>query len=364
MIKVFQVLSDTNIGGAGRYLLNYLKYFDREKFSVSVVIPEKSKLKEFIEAFGDVKIYEAPFMADKSFDKKCVAYLKALFVKEKPDIVHTHASLSARIAAKTAKVKKVYATRHCIEESSSKLKTAVTGLVNNNLCDIYIGVSEAVKENLIDSGIAPNKVRVIANGVEAVKKLDDDEIKEIRESLGINEDEVCFGVFARIEKVKGHRFYIKAANRVIKEGYKAKFLVVGDGSEMEDIKERVRHYNLEDKVIFTGYVKDTTRLLNAVDVNVISSHSEAMSLALLESMSLAKPTIATKVGGNPQVIRQGESGILVNAADSSSLAEAMIKLLEDKEHCKMLSENAKEDYVKLYRAEIMVSNLEKLYLEE
>lgn len=364
MLNVIQVVSDTNVGGAGRYLLNYLKYFDRSKFSVSVIMPEKSKLFELVSAYEDVKIFQVPYMADKSFDKKCVSYLKSLFLKEKPDIVHTHASLSARIAAKNAKVKKIISTRHCIEDNSSRLKTAISGIVNNSLCDIYIGVCDAVKENLIESGINPSKIRVVPNGVEKIDKISLEEKEKIKEELGIKSDEVVFGIFARVEKIKGHRFFIKAANRVIKEGHKAKFLVVGDGSEMGDIKERVKNYGLEDNVIFTGYVKDTSKLLNIIDVNVISSHSEAMSLALLEAMSVGKPSIATKVGGNPQVIRNGETGILVNPADSSSLSEAMIKMIEDELFVKNLSENAENDYKEMYTAKIMVNNLEKIYLED
>ena len=364
MLNVIQVVSDTNVGGAGRYLLNYLKYFDRSKFSVSVIMPEKSKLYGLVSAYSDVKIFEVPFMADKSFDKKCVSYLKKLFLREKPDIVHTHASLSARIAAKNAKVKKIISTRHCIEDNSSKVKTVISGIVNNSLCDIYIGVCDAVKENLAESGINPSKIRVVPNGVEKIKKFAQEEINTLKQELGIKPDEMVFGVFARVEKIKGHRFFIKAANRVIKEGYKAKFLVVGDGTEMSDIKERVKNYGIEDNVIFTGYVKDTSKLLNIIDVNVIASHSEAMSLALLEAMSIGKPSIATKVGGNPQVIRNGESGILVNPADSSSLSEAMIKMLEDTYFVKNLSENAEKDYEKMYTAEIMVNNLEKIYLED
>ena len=79
MIKVLQVVSDTNIGGAGRYLLNYLKYYDRENFSVYVVVPEGSKLVPYIKKYEDVTLIEAPFMADKSYDKKCVKFLKNCF---------------------------------------------------------------------------------------------------------------------------------------------------------------------------------------------------------------------------------------------------------------------------------------------
>ena len=363
MLKIFQVVSDTNIGGAGRYLLNYLKYFDRKKFQVTVVMPEGSLLREFVSEYSDVTVVQAPYMADKSYDRRCASFLTRLFKEAKPDILHTHASLSARIAAKRAGVGKIISTRHCIEEQGSRLKTVLGSAVNNYLCDVYIAVSDAVKKNLLDSGVKPEKIRVVANGVEPVRAIPLDEINKIKEELGIKRFEIVFGVFARVEKIKGHRYFIKAASRIIKEGYKARFLVVGDGSELESIKELAKNAGVSDNVIFTGYVKDTTSLLNVVDVNVISSHSEAMSLAILEAMSLGKPSIATKVGGNPQVIKNNVNGILVNVADSSSLAEAMIKILEDETLYKNLSENAVDEYRRMYTAVTMVTNLEKIYLE-
>ena len=79
MIHVYQVVSDTNIGGAGRYLLNYIRHFDRDKYAVTVLLPEGSKLKELLLPFSDISILEIPFMADKSYDKRCVQYLYKLF---------------------------------------------------------------------------------------------------------------------------------------------------------------------------------------------------------------------------------------------------------------------------------------------
>ena len=89
MYQVVQVVSDTNVGGAGRYLINYLKYFDRSRFAVTVIVPEGSMLTELIRPFEDVKLIEAPYMADRSYDKNCVKYLTALFAKCRPDILHT-----------------------------------------------------------------------------------------------------------------------------------------------------------------------------------------------------------------------------------------------------------------------------------
>ncbi len=359
MIYVYQVLSDTNVGGAGRYLLNYIRHFDRRNYTVTVLIPENSKLRPLLGMFADIRILEVPFMADKSYDKRCVKYLYELFLKEKPDIVHTHASLSARIAAKKANVKTVVATRHCIEGIGRFPISTVKRYLNNLLCDYYIAVSGAVKQNLRDGGIEEQKIREISNGVEAVKELSPEAKKALREKYGIG-DETVFGIFARLEPVKGHKYFIEAAKQFLKEGHKGKFFIVGDGSLKEELLRQAKD---TPEIIFTGYVKDTTELLNITDVNVLASESEAMSLAILEAMSLGKPTIATDVGGNGQLITNGVNGWLTEYKNSQAMKEAFIKFSEDRACYEENAKNAKLIYQKDYTAEIMIQNLERFYEE-
>lgn len=359
MMNVYQVVSDTNVGGAGRYMLNYVRHYDRSKYRVTVLIPENSMLKPLLEAFPDVTVTEVPFMADKSYDKRCVKAMQEIFSGKTIDIVHTHASLSARIAARKAKAGAVISTRHCIEPPGRFPVSKAQSIVNNMLCDIYVAVSDAVAENLIKCGIKKKKIKTIGNGVEAVMKLSNDEKRAVRSKLGIG-DETVFGVFARLEEVKGHKFFIEAAKQFLQKGGKGKFLIVGDGSLAEELKRQAADV---PEIIFTGYVQDTAQLLNITDVNVISSRSEAMSLAILEAMSLSKPTVATNVGGNPQLILPSENGLLTEYADSGGMAEAFLKLSEDKTFYKKCAENAGELYRRQYTAEIMVKNLEKLYEE-
>ncbi len=359
MIYVYQVISDTNVGGAGRYLLNYVRHFNRREYNVTVLIPENSKLRPLLGMFADIRIIEVPFMADKSYDKRCVKFLHELFLKEKPDIVHTHASLSARIAAKKAKVKTVVATRHCIEGKGRFPISSIKRYFNNLLCDYYIAVSGAVKRNLRDCGIQEEKIREISNGVDAVKELPEEEKKRIRETYGIG-NETVFGIFARLEPVKGHKYFIEAARKFLKEGYEGKFFVVGDGSLKRELMEQAKDV---PEIIFTGYVKDTTELLNITDVNVLASESEAMSLAILEAMSLGKPTIATDVGGNGQLITNGVNGVLTHYKDSDGMKKAFVKFATDRTFYEENAKNAKSIYMQAYTAETMVQNLERFYEE-
>ena len=357
MIKVCQVVTDTNIGGAGRYLLNYLKYYDREKYEVSVVIPENSSLLEFIAPYIDVDIYEIPYMADKSYDGKCVKILTELFKKEQFDILHTHASLSARIAGRRARVGTIISTRHCIEPVGRFPVSTIKGILNNSLCDYYIAVSDAVADNLRESGIKRRKIKKVYNGVEPVAELPLEEKEKIRKEYDI-ENKKVFSVFARLEEVKGHKYFIEAAKDYLRKYDDAVFLIVGDGSLLDELKEQAKD---TPQIIFCGYVKDTTELLNVTDVNVISSSSEAMSLAILEAMSLGKPTIATNVGGNPQLIKSFANGILVEYEDYFGMSVAFAKLTQDEEFYNNAAYAAKGEFNGKFTAEIMVKNLEKLY---
>jgi len=359
VINVYQVVSDTNIGGAGRYLLNYVKYFDRRKFKVTVLVPENSMLLTHLKEFSDISVKEIPYMADKSYDPRCVSAIREIFASEKVDIVHTHASLSARVAARKERVGKIISTRHCIEPISKFPVSILKSTINNLLCDIYVAVSDAVLDNLRKSGIKKSKIKTVYNGVDKIEKLSDEEINNLKKSLGI-EDETVFSVFARLEEVKGHKYFIEAAKKFLEEGGKGKFLIVGDGSLKDELVSCAKD---TPDIIFTGYKEDTTPYLNITDVNVISSSSEAMSLAILEAMSAKKPTVATRVGGNPQLIENNENGILCDYKDSSAMATAFLKMAEDREFYEKCAGNAKALYDKKFTAEIMVKNLEKLYEE-
>ncbi len=359
MIHVVQVVSDTNIGGAGRYLLNYVKHFDREKFCVTVLIPEDSMLKSPLSAFRDIRVIEVPYMKDKTYDKRCVLAMREILRREPVDILHTHASLSARIAARLEKVPCVISTRHCIEPKGNALTGFVKSVLNNYLCDYYVAVSDKVAENLKECHIKKRKIRTVYNGVEAVMSVSDNEKEEIKNRYSIINTPV-FGIFARLEPVKGHRYFIEAAKAYVDAGFKGTFLVVGDGTLKESLVHQAEGY---PDIRFLGYVQDTKELLNITDINVITSESEAMSLAILEAMSLKKPTIATNVGGNPELIRHEENGLLTEYANVYDLKNAFIKFGTDKTLYEKCAENAGMLYSAKFTAEIMTKHLEKLYEE-
>jgi len=367
MVRVLNVITDTNIGGAGKVLLSFLSSYDKEKFDVLVALPQNSLLCPKIQELG-IKYFELDCLFDQSFEWRAVKKLKKLIKELKPDIVHTHSCLSARIASYLCRTKVRIYTRHSVFEPTKKQKSfpirQISGFINNTLSTHIIAVSEAAKKNLTDTGVNDKKIRVILNGTDKQQEISENEKRALRKNLNISEKDLVFGMFARLEDVKGHDYFIKAASGILNEYKNVKFLIVGGGSEEKRLKEQVLRLNLDEKVIFTGFVNDVHRYVNITDVCVNCSYgTEATSLALIEAMSLQKPIIATDYGGNPYIIKDGINGILTKCRDVPSLLNAMKKMLTDTDFKETTAKNNKEDFFKYYTREIMTKNIEALYLE-
>ena len=361
MIKVIHVLTDTNIGGAGIWLLNFLKAFDRKKYDVLVAIPQNSMLLEKVKAL-DIKAVEIPGIADQSYSKEGIAEFIKVFEKEKPDIVHTHASLSARIAAKKLKIKTVN-TRHCLEEKKPFLKRIIYSAINNSLSDIVIGVSKATCDNLIADGTKRKKVRLLYNGAFPPAEKTEEEIKDTKRKFGILETDTVVGIVARLESVKNHDLFLRAIKKVIEKEDNVKALVVGDGSERKRLEELSKELGIDNKVIFTGYQKDVSEVLNIIDINVLTSKNEALSLSLIEGMFLKKPAVTTKSGGPCEVVEDKVTGFIVDNYTEQELSGAILTLVRDKDLQKQMGENGKMRAVEIFSVSTMIEGLDKIYLE-
>ena len=331
-IKVIEVSSDTNIGGAGKCLLTLLENFDYNTFDVKVVLPKNSLLKPHIDKMN-IPVIEVDGIADKSLDFAAVKELRMIFKRERPDIVHTHASMSARIAAKQAGAKVVY-TRHSVFEPSKKISRGIgkviNGMINNHYADSIIAVAEAAKDNLTDTGVKESKIKVILNGVDGLTPVSTDEKRIIKERFNLPDGYKAVSIVARLEDIKGHDYFIEAADRLLQKGIKARFYIAGTGSYENHLKEKVKSMNRQEQIIFTGFISDVDKLMSITDVQANASFgTEATSLALLEGMSLGIPAVVSDFGGNPGVIKNGQNGYIVPKQNSKALADNLEVLLTD-----------------------------------
>lgn len=365
MTRVLNVLSDTNIGGAGRVLLNYLRFSDRERFQTLAVLPRGSLLVPELRAL-DVPVYEAEGLADRSYHREDVRTLKELIARLEPDIVHTHGSLSGRIAARRCGRAVVY-TRHSVFPVPARLRFPpgrwVNKAVNEHYADHIIAVSPAAAKNLTDAGISPKKITVVMNGVEAVPPAPPEERARLRRELGLPEDMAVFGIFARLEEYKGHRDLIEAACLLKRRGLnRFRVLIAGTGPREEALAREVRERGAEDVVRLLGFRSDVGALLNILDVQLNASYgTEATSIALLEGMSLGLPSIVSDYGGNPWLVEDGENGLVFPARDARALSEGMARLMENPGEREAMSRRAREIFRDRFTGEMFARHVEDVY---
>jgi len=215
--------------------------------------------------------------------------------------------------------------------------------------DSVVAVSDDVKRQLLEAGIRPEKLRVIGNGIQAEKfKTVDGTAEKVRKSLGIPAGALVAGTVGRLSPEKAHDLLLKAAAEVCAKRDDCFFLLVGDGPQRASLEELARSLGINKRVVFAGRRSDIPEVLSAMDLFVLSSLTEGQPMALLEAMAAGKPSVSTRVGDVPKILKEGEAGLIVPPSDSGALADAMLRVFADQALAARLSANAlrtvKEEY--------------------
>ena len=364
MIKVLNIISDTNVGGAGRAVLNYLKYINNEEFSATVLVPKGSLLTERIKNLG-VPVFEIDAIADKSLDASASKKLMAIIRELNPDIVHTHGSISGRIAAKKCG-KKVVFTRHSAFPFPAYVRKTPLRFLYKYLYEHYsdriVAISPAGAKIMTDCGISEKKIDVMMNGVELVARDGLEKCAEMRTKYGIKNGDFIIGMLARIEEYKGHLDVLEALKILRDEDRKIKLIIAGTGSFENAVKKRAEELGLSGSVIFTGFVNDVAAVLSLMNVQINASYvSETSSLSLLEGMSMALPAVASNFCGNPWLVDDGVSGLLFEPRNVKDLAEKIKRLMDDPVLLAELGKGAEKSYGEKFTGKVYAGNLEDVY---
>ena len=364
MVKVLNIISDTNIGGAGRVILNYLKHADRTAIETAVCLPTGSLLASPLKDAG-AEVLEAEISADRSYSAADIRKLRAVIGEARPDIVHTHGSLSGRIAARRCGKIVIY-TRHSVFPPGRLLRSwpgrLLNKLVNEHYADRIIAVSQAAKDNLTEVGISPGLIDVVINGVEQVTFLTQEERRLLRARYSMGDDDFACGIIARLEPYKGHMTVLEAVRQLRKEGLPVRLFIAGTGSLDDDLKWKTDELGLSDDVVFLGFVADVEPVYGMLDAQLNASWgTEATSLSLLEGMSVGLPAVVSDYGGNPYVIDDGVNGLVFKSLDSRGLADAIRRLMADRPLYDRLSTNASGAYRSRFTGQIFARNIESVY---
>jgi glycosyltransferase involved in cell wall biosynthesis len=228
-----------------------------------------------------------------------------------------------------------------------------------------VAVSEDVKRLLVEvTGAAERRIRVVHNGIARWTPPAPDEIARRRAALGIGADERIVGVVGSLYGVKGHRYLLDAAPQILRTQPATRFVIVGRGERETELRAHAVALGLGERVRFLGFRTDVRDLLSLFDVFALPSLSEGLSIALLEAMAAARPVVATRVGGNPELITDGETGLLVPAGDSPRLADAVTRLLQHEREARRLGENAMHRVTRRFGVDKMVEGYQAIYARE
>ena len=332
-------------------------------FTAEVIIPENSRLAPVLKS-KHIKYHEVPHIADQSFSP---AGTKAIHRKLKeiaPDIVHTHASFSGRVAARRYGKCKIVHTLHCAFPVPKSRKSfpmrQIMGCINNRYSDRMIATSPVAKKTLLEMGASEKKIRVVYNGVPQAREFSPDETVKLREKYNIPSHAFVVAYIARLTKIKGHDYVLDAAKEL---PFNVVVLFAGDGDYEQHLRERIKNERL-DNVRMLGFVDDVDEILAIMDVQINASYvSETSSLSLLQGMSIGKPAIVTNFSGNPYVIENKANGLLVPPCDPEALDEAITQLKEDSDTYQWLSKGAIKRYNKQFTAKKMAEETENVYRE-
>jgi len=228
-----------------------------------------------------------------------------------------------------------------------------------------LAVSEGVKDVLVDYGVAADRVDVIYSGSDPARYREGLDGTSVRRELGIEPGSPLVGKIANFyHGWKGHDTFLDAAKLVTARFPDARFVLVGHNTSGEKMRGMVAERGLDERVVLAGYRTDVPEVISALDVSVNSPRAgEGLSGAVRESLAVGRPVVATDVGGNRELVREGETGLLVPPDDPEALAGAILRLLEDEALASRLATDGARFVRENLTVERMVETTERLYRE-
>ena len=368
-IKILFIITSSGIGGAEKILCYTATGLDYNKYDISVCsLKKKGEIAADLEKRGIEVccLHMGGRESSLGWLSSIIALIRLFpyLIKIRPTIIHSflfRANILARIAGYLTGIPIIISSVRVM--GGEKKYFHYVEMITSFMVDHYVAVSESVQRHIIDkSRISNEKISVIYNGVN-IKSQDNAYEQNAKTPFKIeNEDRILMTV-GRLHKQKGHCYLIQAVSKVRKEFPKVKLLITGDGEEENNLKKLVKSLDLTNEVIFAGLRSDIEGILPMAELFILPSLWEGLPNALLEAMAAGKPVVATKVGGIPEIVVHGETGILIPPRDPNALAIAIVDLLQDGLKAKDMGEAGRMRAGKRFSIYKMIEKTENLYQE-
>jgi glycosyltransferase involved in cell wall biosynthesis len=368
-IRICQMIDRPSLGGGQTALLLLAENLDPRLFEVFVCSGSDGPLVDEVRSRGLTHI---PVPLSKTLKLSTVRQTARALEKNGIQILHTHGGIAGfygRWAARRSRTPVIVHTLHGIHYLHYRnplLKNLYIFQERkfSRFTDGLILVSQADLRQAKKHRLGPeDKMFVIPNGTELKLEGNDDERQKKRRELGWEPENPVIGTVARLHRQKGVFYLVKAAERVLRDFPRAKIVLVGEGPLGQKLRKTALKMGLEGKLFFLGERKEAVELMSLFDIFVLPSLWEGLPFVLVEAATLGIPIIATAVDGVAEIIEDRETGLLVPPEDSQALADAIIRLLMDKESAFRLAERAKALIPARFPLRRMVDQTQNLYLK-
>jgi len=309
-------------GGAAQVL--YLMTGLREEGVESILVaPPGSGVARAAEERG-IRVRPVPLAGEA--DLRFVPRLVRVLREEAPDLVHCHSRRGADtlggVAALAARVPAVLSRR------VDNPETAPLALLKYGLYRRVITISERIREEVVSTGVPEEKVVCVRSAVEVERWSGPCDPLRFREASGALEGEVTLGIAAQLIERKGHQDLLEALPTILSRFPQLRAVFFGRGPLEEELRMTAARLGVAPRVTFAGFVDDLERLLPCLDLLVHPAHMEGLGVILLQASAAGVPIVAARAGGIPEVVREGINGLLVPPGDPTSLAGAVLRVLE------------------------------------
>jgi glycosyltransferase involved in cell wall biosynthesis len=379
-IKVLRVIARLNMGGPALHVA-YLTAGLRERgYDTTLVAGSLARGEDSMDFVADqlgVRVeHVAELRRDISVihDLRAVLSLARLIRRERPAILHTHTAKAgavgrlAALLAGGARPPIVVHTfhGHVLRGYFGPVRTFGFRQLERWLARMttaLVAVSPEVRDDLVQLGVAPrDRFSVVRLGIQLEERVaDGNGREETRRVLGIAPDSFTVGWIGRMTAVKRTSDVLLAFKRLRERGVDARLCMVGDGPDREPLERRAHELGIMRNTLFLGYQEDVAPFYAAFDAMILPSGNEGTPVSAIEALAAGRPVVATRVGGVPDVVRDGEDGFLVDTGDVDTLADRLAQLAEDPELRQAMGESGRSRVLTRYSVERLIDDVDRLY---
>jgi glycosyltransferase involved in cell wall biosynthesis len=371
-LKVMQLVLSLVIGGTEKLVYDLVRHID--KHVVSPVVCCLDKFGDFGEELQREGYQVYTLNRKPGIDWGLISRLSAIVRQEQIDIIHAQqytpyfyglmASLSSKLSISTKSPKLIFTEHGIPYPYRKKMKRLILNPVLCLFADEIITISEYTKSNLIKYENFPaRRMKIVYNGVDLGQFSQEIDPAAKKQFLRLPHDSKVIGIVARLDPVKNHAMLFRAFKKVLNSIPETYLLIVGEGAEENKLKALTESLGISDKTVFLGARKDIPELLHIFDVFALPSLSEGMSVTLIEAMGAGVPVVATRVGGNPEVVKDQETGYLVESDNDQEMADMLIKLLQDNEARQRMRQAGQQRAHDIFSLDKMVNTYTELYFK-